>query len=110
MHVARQKGWKAKLLDYRNSGDTSGDRSGVVGYAAIAFYEPGDAEADAPPVAVVHPPFCGLPSGLFSNRFYHRFRAFIFEMAKAKLDRIDTRGVGQLVHERFDGKYIRIGT
>jgi MEMO1 family protein len=40
MHLARQKGWKPKLLDYRNSGDTAGDRSGVVGYAAVAFYEP----------------------------------------------------------------------
>lgn len=40
MHIAKRKGWKAKLLDYRNSGDTAGDKSGVVGYAAIAFYEP----------------------------------------------------------------------
>ncbi len=39
MHLARQKGWKAQLLDYRNSGDTAGDKSAVVGYAAIAFYE-----------------------------------------------------------------------
>jgi len=38
MHLARQNGWKTRLLDYRNSGDTAGDRSGVVGYAAIAFY------------------------------------------------------------------------
>jgi hypothetical protein len=29
-----------RLLDMRNSGDTGGDRSRVVGYAAIAFYEP----------------------------------------------------------------------
>jgi AmmeMemoRadiSam system protein A len=36
--VARQKGWHARLLDYRNSGDTAGDKSRVVGYAAIAFY------------------------------------------------------------------------
>ena len=35
--IARQKGWKAQLLDYRNSGDTSGDKARVVGYAAIAF-------------------------------------------------------------------------
>jgi hypothetical protein len=41
MHLARQKGWKTKLLDYRNSGDTSGDKTRVVGYAAIAFYSPG---------------------------------------------------------------------
>jgi AmmeMemoRadiSam system protein A len=40
MHVARQKGWKTRLLDYRNSGDTSGNKQGVVGYAAIAFYAP----------------------------------------------------------------------
>lgn len=50
MHIAQQKGWKAKLLDYRNSGDTTGDKSrGVVGYASIAFYqaEPSAARADA---------------------------------------------------------------
>jgi predicted class III extradiol MEMO1 family dioxygenase len=44
MHIAKKKGWKAKLLDYRNSGDTAGDKSGVVGYAAIAFFEPNQAE------------------------------------------------------------------
>jgi len=43
MHLARDKGWKAKLLDYRNSGDTGSDKTGVVGYAAIAF------TGDAPP-------------------------------------------------------------
>ncbi len=38
MHLAKLKGWKPQLLDYRNSGDTSGDKSqGVVGYVAIAF-------------------------------------------------------------------------
>ena len=40
MYLAREKGWKTQLLDYRNSGDTAGDKSRVVGYAAIAFYEP----------------------------------------------------------------------
>ena len=41
LHLARQNGWQARFLDYRNSGDTSGDKShGVVGYAAIAFYAP----------------------------------------------------------------------
>ena len=49
MHIARAKGWKAKLLDYRNSGDTAGDRSRVVGYAAIAFFEP-EGAADTSPV------------------------------------------------------------
>lgn len=39
VYLARALGWKAQLLDYRNSGDTAGDRSRVVGYAAIAFVE-----------------------------------------------------------------------
>jgi AmmeMemoRadiSam system protein A len=40
MRVARDRGWKARLLDMRSSGDTSGDKARVVGYAAIAFYAP----------------------------------------------------------------------
>lgn len=42
MHIARQKGWTAQMLDYRNSGDTAGDKSGVVGYSAIAFTAPSE--------------------------------------------------------------------
>jgi AmmeMemoRadiSam system protein B/AmmeMemoRadiSam system protein A len=37
MHLARARGWKPVLLDHRNSGDTSGDHSRVVGYASIAW-------------------------------------------------------------------------
>jgi AmmeMemoRadiSam system protein A len=48
--IARRKGWQARLLDYRNSGDTAGDRSAVVGYAAIAMFEP-DSAAAVPPSA-----------------------------------------------------------
>ncbi|MGA2618482.1 MAG: AmmeMemoRadiSam system protein B [Thermoguttaceae bacterium] len=48
MHVARRKGWKARLLDYRNSGDTAGNKERVVGYAAIAFYQPQPAAAAEP--------------------------------------------------------------
>jgi MEMO1 family protein len=40
MHLARLKGWKAQLLDYRNSGDATGDKDHVVGYTAVAFYAP----------------------------------------------------------------------
>ena len=40
IHLARALGWEPRLLDYRNSGDTAGDKSRVVGYAAIAFYAP----------------------------------------------------------------------
>jgi AmmeMemoRadiSam system protein B/AmmeMemoRadiSam system protein A len=38
MHIARQKAWHPVLLDFRNSGDTAGDRSRVVGYASFAFF------------------------------------------------------------------------
>jgi hypothetical protein len=38
--VASRRGLKPELLDLRNSGDTAGDRSRVVGYASIGFFEP----------------------------------------------------------------------
>ncbi|MBI9076404.1 MAG: AmmeMemoRadiSam system protein B [Desulfatibacillum sp.] len=37
MKVAEKLGWTGTLLDYRNSGDTTGAKDKVVGYAAIAF-------------------------------------------------------------------------
>jgi hypothetical protein len=43
--AARAHGLSARLLDLRNSGDTAGDRSRVVGYCAIGF-EPGTPAAD----------------------------------------------------------------
>lgn len=39
LHVARARGLRCELLDLRNSGDTAGDRSRVVGYGAFAFYD-----------------------------------------------------------------------
>ncbi len=39
LHLAREQNWSAKLLDYRNSGDTAGDKNHVVGYGCYAFYE-----------------------------------------------------------------------
>jgi MEMO1 family protein len=48
MNLAILKGWRARLLDYRNSGDATGDKSsGVVGYAAVAFYESTQLEPEA---------------------------------------------------------------
>ncbi len=37
MDIARRKGWTPHLLDYRNSGDTAGDKRRVVGYASVAY-------------------------------------------------------------------------
>jgi len=40
MEIGKRKGWRPRLFDYRNSGDTAGDKSqGVVGYASIGFYD-----------------------------------------------------------------------
>jgi len=41
LSIARKRSMQARLLDYRNSGDTAGDKSRVVGYASIAFSESG---------------------------------------------------------------------
>ncbi len=37
MSCARTLDWKARLISYATSGDVTGDRSAVVGYAAISF-------------------------------------------------------------------------
>jgi hypothetical protein len=39
MEVARRRGLTPELLDLRNSADTAGDPSLVVGYGAFAFHE-----------------------------------------------------------------------
>jgi AmmeMemoRadiSam system protein B len=39
LEAARRRGLKPTLLDLRNSGDTAGDKSRVVGYGAFAFVE-----------------------------------------------------------------------
>ena len=50
LHLAKANGWKGRLLDYRNSGDTAGDKSRVVGYAAVGFYGPAPPERKLPPL------------------------------------------------------------
>jgi len=39
MELARRRGLEVELIDQRNSGDTAGDRSRVVGYGSYAVYE-----------------------------------------------------------------------
>jgi AmmeMemoRadiSam system protein B/AmmeMemoRadiSam system protein A len=40
LEVAKKQGWQGKILDYRNSGDTAGDKNRVVGYSSIAYFTP----------------------------------------------------------------------
>ena len=45
LEAARRRKLSPELVDLRNSGDTAGDRSRVVGYGAFAFTEPDGAHA-----------------------------------------------------------------
>jgi AmmeMemoRadiSam system protein A len=42
MRISKKLNWSTEFLKYANSGDVTGDKSGVVGYAAIAFYTNGE--------------------------------------------------------------------
>ncbi len=37
MHLCKIKGWQPRLIEYKNSGDVTGDKSSVVGYASFYF-------------------------------------------------------------------------
>lgn len=45
LHLAASRGLRPQLIDLRNSGDTAGDRSSVVGYASLAFCQESDHDA-----------------------------------------------------------------
>jgi len=78
MEIARHKGWKARLLDCRNSGDTTGERSDrVVGYAAIAFYEPEPAETVGPAEQA------SAPLHLTTDE-----RAYLLRLARRTIERV----------------------
>jgi len=77
MEIARQKGWRAKMLDCRNSGDTAGQRDRVVGYAAIAFYKPQGAEIEQPAEQLSPPP-----------RLDDEKRAFLLRLARENIERV----------------------
>ncbi|MBW2964130.1 AmmeMemoRadiSam system protein B [Candidatus Woesearchaeota archaeon] len=38
LRISEMNGWKAKIINYTNSGDTAGTKDSVVGYSAIVFY------------------------------------------------------------------------
>ena len=48
MQLAKRRGLAVELIDQSNSGDTAGDRSRVVGYAAFALYQEKTAETIVP--------------------------------------------------------------
>jgi MEMO1 family protein len=89
MHLARLKGWTPQLLDSRNSGDTSGDKSrGVVGYGAIAFDGPAAkagqvSSASAPSAATA--PESKLAGEKSAAPYTAAERKFLLELARKTL-------------------------
>jgi len=88
VRIAKQKGWKAKLLDCRNSGDTSGNRGQVVGYAAVAFYEPDGAAPEPEPQAEPPEPELREPATPppKAQRFSSEERAFLLDLARRTVE------------------------
>ncbi len=81
MHLARSRGWKTRLLDCRNSGDTSGDKSqGVVGYAAIAFFS----DDQTKPSSEKTKPSTGAPSHT-ADTYRKDERTRLLELARNSL-------------------------
>ena len=66
--IARRKGWKAQLLDYRNSGDTSGDKTARGGLCGHRVFRDGRREA-----------FAGVERARNSRRDERRF---LLELAR----------------------------
>lgn len=68
-----------RLLDLRNSGDTAGDRSRVVGYASFGFYPDATAAPDSPGDVLI-PIARGAIGGMFGLEFTTREdHAFLHE-------------------------------
>ena len=73
--IAKAKGWTPQLLDYRNSGDTAGNKERVVGYAAVAFVGR-DGEAGAAKPAIESAP---------AAQFNANERKFLLGLARQSL-------------------------
>lgn len=62
LEIAKRKSWKPVLVDYRNSGDTTGDRNGrIVGYGCVAFVDQSASSENAAPSTSQRPNFEGDP-------------------------------------------------
>ncbi len=88
LHLAKQQGWQARVLDLRNSGDTSGKKDSVVGYAAIAFYTPTAAPAAAAAVAPAAAAAPAAPAAAYSAAD----RRFLLELARRTVREVVATG------------------
>jgi AmmeMemoRadiSam system protein B/AmmeMemoRadiSam system protein A len=72
--VALRRGLKPEMLDLRNSGDTAGDRTRVVGYASIAFFEADILASEANGADLRGPVLLSLARAAISDIFGIGFR------------------------------------
>lgn len=101
MHLARAKGWKARLLDYRNSGDTAGDKSHVVGYAAIAFYVPDETKPAEPAAKEPSKPTANLYTPEERKLLLDLARKTVVAAAKrTRLPEVDAAKVSEKLRQR----------
>jgi len=78
LHLAKLKGWQPQLLDYRNSGDTAGDKARVVGYGAVAFLA-----GDTKPTGRT-----SVPQAKSEAQFNAAERRFLLDLARQTLTRV----------------------
>ena len=88
MHLAKTYGWKTKLLDHRNSGDTAGGKDRVVGYAAIAFY----ATESSKPLPAAPPPSAAAPPAQEQPLFTREERKLLLDLARRSVTEVVTKG------------------
>ena len=84
--LARERSWHGMALDYRNSGDTSGQKDRVVGYAALAFYAPAG-ESTGKNKGAATPPPAPVPLAPHSDGLFPPLvRRELLHMARQILD------------------------
>jgi AmmeMemoRadiSam system protein B/AmmeMemoRadiSam system protein A len=104
LDMARKHKWRPLLLHYSNSGDTAGDRSRVVGYTAIAFYEDSSPPDASGSIRSLSPEQAQILIKLA--------RKTIMEELGLKMKRADTEAIsaasGQSVFQKRSGTFVTL--
>jgi AmmeMemoRadiSam system protein B/AmmeMemoRadiSam system protein A len=86
LEIAKKQGWQGKILDYRNSGDTAGDKSQVVGYSAIAFYTPTGGQTSSQEEQKKWDTQSSVASSTQANALSEAEQKMLLELAKTTLE------------------------
>jgi len=91
VELARQKGWKTQLLDSRNSSAVTGDKSNVVGYSAIGFFEKGGAAMGSSTADVKDATKNTAAADGAGNQFSASERQWMLKLARNTLNEVVNR-------------------